>query len=105
MMTAVQVATICLVLLVVWGVLVPIAKAALRARSRKRCLTPQPFVGLAGESETALAPTGHVVVRGELWEAIAEVPAPRGARVRVVGADGTRLRVAVTASDPGEGAR
>jgi membrane-bound serine protease (ClpP class) len=73
---------------------VPIVRVALRARARKRCTSPPAFVGLEGWSESPLEPVGHVVVRGELWEAVADTPAPRGAIVRVVGTDGTRLRVA-----------
>src|SRR5262245_60010582 len=70
-----------------------LARIAVRARSRKRCLSPLAFVGLEGWSESPLDPVGHVVVRGELWEAIAESSAPRGTLIRVVGAAGTRLRV------------
>jgi membrane-bound serine protease (ClpP class) len=93
MMTAIQIAAVAAAVVAIAIVLVPRALAARRARARKRCLSPPAFVGLEGWSETPLAPNGHVVVRGEIWEAVAESRAPRGARVRVLGAAGTRLRV------------
>jgi membrane-bound serine protease (ClpP class) len=42
----------------------------------------------------ALAPEGHVLVEGEIWNAIASEPVPAGTRLRVVGHDEYLLRVA-----------
>jgi membrane-bound serine protease (ClpP class) len=54
------------------------------------------LVGLAGVARERLDPAGYVELRGELWlaEALPEArPIAQGERVRVVSADGLRLRV------------
>jgi membrane-bound serine protease (ClpP class) len=51
------------------------------------------LVGERGVARGALAPAGRVFVHGELWQAVAEVAAPAGAAVEVVGVDGMTLRV------------
>lgn len=56
----------------------------------------QALVGLTGVARERLDPAGYVELRGELWlaEAIPEArPIAQGERVRVVSADGIRLRV------------
>jgi len=68
-------------------------RIALRARARKRCLRPPTLLGLEGWAETRLEPAGYVLVRGEIWEAVAEGFVARGKQVRVVGTEGTRLRI------------
>ena len=53
--------------------------------------------GLTGEIAEVLAPVdqdgGKVFVHGEYWDAVSAVPLAPGARVRVAGIDGSRLRV------------
>jgi membrane-bound serine protease (ClpP class) len=47
-----------------------------------------------GEVKTAIDPEGEVLVRGELWTAVANGPGIGvGERVRVVGVEGLKLRV------------
>jgi membrane-bound serine protease (ClpP class) len=46
-----------------------------------------------GVARTALAPGGKIFVHGEYWDATASTPVESGARVRVVGVDGLKLRV------------
>ena len=41
----------------------------------------------------ALAPEGHVLVEGEIWQAVSSQPVAAGAAVRVVGHDEFLLRV------------
>jgi len=53
--------------------------------------------GLAGEVGEVVAPVGEgggkVFVHGEYWDAVSAVPLAPGARVRVAGIDGRRVRV------------
>jgi len=53
--------------------------------------------GIVGEVAEVVAPVsdtaGKVFVHGEYWDASATAPLPAGARARVVGVDGKRLRV------------
>jgi membrane-bound serine protease (ClpP class) len=54
------------------------------------------LIGSVGVTKQTLAPEGYVLVRGELWQAIAEPPGeaiPQGSEVVVHGADGLRLIV------------
>jgi membrane protein implicated in regulation of membrane protease activity len=51
------------------------------------------LVGATGEVSERLAPTGHIRVLGELWEARSSSELPPGARVRVVAVDGLILDV------------
>ncbi|MGH9664385.1 MAG: NfeD family protein [Bryobacteraceae bacterium] len=46
-----------------------------------------------GVARTALAPAGKIFVHGEYWDATASTPVESGARVRVIGVDGLKLRV------------
>jgi membrane-bound serine protease (ClpP class) len=52
------------------------------------------LVGSAASAMEALAPEGHVLVEGEIWNAVASEPVPAGTRLRVVGHDEYLLRVA-----------
>lgn len=59
------------------------------------------LIGLRGTVKTRLAPAGHIVVRGELWEArlpAASTPLENGASVVVTAVDGLVLDV-VAATD------
>jgi membrane-bound ClpP family serine protease len=57
-------------------------------------LDKRELVGAEGVAHTALAPEGVVLVASEQWTAESVAGAiPRGARVRVVGAAGLRLKV------------
>ena len=51
------------------------------------------LVGATGEATERLAPTGHIRVLGELWEAHSSSDVPPGARVRVIAVDGLKLEV------------
>ena len=57
------------------------------------------MVGLVGRASTALGPEGTVFVRGEHWNARAEIPLAEGARVEVVAVEGMRLRVRAAPPD------
>jgi membrane-bound serine protease (ClpP class) len=51
------------------------------------------LVGATGEVTERLAPSGHVRVLGELWEARSSPELPPGSRVRVVAVHGLVLEV------------
>ena len=51
------------------------------------------LIGAVGSVVTDCAPTGTVRVRGEVWQARSEVPAPAGQDVRVTSRDGLTLLV------------
>lgn len=51
------------------------------------------LVGERAEVVESLAPTGRVLVRGELWTARSERPAIAGRRVRITAVDGLTLEV------------
>ena len=51
------------------------------------------LVGATGEVTEPLAPSGHVRVLGEIWQARSVSELPVGSRVRVVAVDGLMLDV------------
>jgi len=66
-----------------------------RVRHLPPGMTTRNLVGMEGVVTTALAPVGVVQVASERWTAESTAGAmPTGARVRVVGTEGLRLRVA-----------
>src|SRR5512132_3973357 len=86
-----------------WGLAAAIASLVLfvfevaywqrRMRREKVQTGVENLVGATGEAAERLAPSGHVRVRGELWEAKSSSELPRGARVRVVAVHGLVLEV------------
>jgi membrane-bound serine protease (ClpP class) len=87
------------------GVIVPVAlaavgffgfavQAALRVRRRPPSIRIENLVGREGVVTTALTPRGVIHVASESWTADSVAGSiPKGQRVRVVAADGLRLRV------------
>ena len=64
-----------------------------RAHRRKVTTGKEGLIGEAGTAQTDLSPSGKVFIHGELWDAEADSPVPRGARVRVTQVSGLRLKV------------
>jgi membrane-bound serine protease (ClpP class) len=75
-------------LITVW-----LVRLAMRARKTKFRLGPDALVGRPAHAMEPLNPQGHVLVEGEIWEAISSEPLPKGASLRVVGLDQYLLRV------------
>ncbi|HEU5350318.1 MAG TPA: nodulation protein NfeD [Terracidiphilus sp.] len=75
------------------GITVFLLRLVVRARKRKVMLGVDAMVGCEAEAIEALQPEGHVLVEGEIWRAVANEPAAKGARLRVVGHEGFLLRV------------
>jgi membrane-bound serine protease (ClpP class) len=65
----------------------------IRARSLKVATGTSGMLDEIGVAKTELAPDGQVFVHGEWWNAVSSAPVPLGARVKVVGVDGLKLRV------------
>lgn len=65
----------------------------IRARANKVSTGSEGMLNETGEAVTPIAPEGQVLVRGEYWAAVSEAPLKAGARVRVAGITGLKLRV------------
>lgn len=76
------------------GITVFLVRLAVRARRRKARIGADAMVGSAASAMEALNPEGHVLVEGEIWQALASEPVPAGARLKVVGHEQYLLRVA-----------
>jgi membrane-bound serine protease (ClpP class) len=88
-----------------WAVIVPVValtaglfvfavSAGIRAQLSRPTTGAAGLVNELGVVRTPLDPEGQVLVRGELWSAVAEPPGiATGERVRVVAVEGLRLRV------------
>ena len=70
-----------------------LVQLAMRARRTKFRLGPAALVGRPARAMEPLTPEGHVLVEGEIWDAVASEPVPAGAPLRVVGLDQYLLRV------------
>jgi membrane-bound serine protease (ClpP class) len=60
-------------------------RLALRARRSKTLMGGPAMIGQIAVVTQPLAPSGQVMVNGELWQAESAVPAERGEQVRVRG--------------------
>ena len=86
------------------GVAVPFAaitmflvSMVIKARRNKVLTGPEGMIGELGVAQTPLEPEGQVLVRGEIWTAIAPASIPAGAQVRVKDVAGLKLQVEKTA--------
>jgi membrane-bound serine protease (ClpP class) len=75
-----------------------LVRLAMRARAMKSRLGPSALVGCNARSLEPLnseghGPVGHVLVEGEIWQAVASEAVPAGAPVRVVGLENYLLHV------------
>jgi membrane-bound serine protease (ClpP class) len=70
-----------------------LVRLAVRARRRKSLLGPSALVGSSAKAMEPLTPEGHVLVEGEIWQAVSTEPVPAGAPLRVVSLDEYLLRV------------
>jgi membrane-bound serine protease (ClpP class) len=76
------------------GIFVFAISAGVRAQMSRPTTGAAGLLSEVGEVKTAIDPEGEVLVRGELWTAVANGPGIGvGERVRVVGVEGLKLRV------------
>jgi membrane-bound serine protease (ClpP class) len=79
---------------VAFGVItVVLVRLAMRARHRKSRLGADAMVGSPATAMEVMTPEGHVLVEGEIWQAVAKAPVAKGAALRVTGHDHLLLRV------------
>jgi membrane-bound serine protease (ClpP class) len=87
-----------------WSVILPVVALAggfsllivgfgVRTMRIKPATGREEMVGLVGTATTALAPSGQLAVRGELWEAFSEQPLAPGESAQVLRVEGLRLYV------------
>jgi membrane-bound serine protease (ClpP class) len=70
-----------------------LVRIAVRARRRKAAVGPDALIGHHATAMEPLAPTGHVLVEGEIWRAMATQPLSAGAELQVTGHDQMMLFV------------
>lgn len=75
------------------GITVFLVRLAVRARRTKQMLGLDTLIGRPASAMEPLAPEGHVLVEGEIWQAIADAPVAAGTSLRVTGRDEYRLHV------------
>ncbi len=70
-----------------------IARLAWKARRQKSLTGASALVGMTAQAQTALNPEGQVLVRGEIWHAVADTHIARGEHVKIESAHGLTLHV------------
>ncbi len=78
-----------------------LVRLAVRARNRKSRIGADAMVGSPATAMEELDPEGHVLVEGEIWQAVANAPVAKGAKLRVTGHKHLLLEVEPSAA-PGE---
>ncbi len=87
-----------------WSVLIPavtvtslffiaIIVIAVRSQLLKSQGGKEGMVGEEGEAVTDVSAEGQVLIHGEYWSAVSDLPVAKGARVRVVGVEQLKVRV------------
>ena len=64
-----------------------LVRLAVRARRSKARIGADAMVGCPATAMEALDPQGHVLVEGEIWQAVASAPVAKGTALRVTGHD------------------
>jgi membrane-bound serine protease (ClpP class) len=82
------------------GITVFLVRLAVRARRAKKMLGLDTLIGRPASAMEALAPEGHVLVEGEIWQAVADAPVPAGSMLRVTGRDEYKLHVTPAETEP-----
>jgi membrane-bound serine protease (ClpP class) len=70
-----------------------LVRLAVRARRMKSRLGVDALIGRSARAMEPLTPEGHVLVEGEIWDAVASEPLASGVLLRVVGHEQYLLRV------------
>lgn len=70
-----------------------LVRLAIRAQRRKARIGADAMVGSRAIAMEPLSPEGHVLVEGEIWQAVSAMPVAKDAPLRVVGCEQMVLRV------------
>lgn len=70
-----------------------LVRLAWRARQSKSRLGPSALVGRLASAMEPLTPEGHILVEGEIWQAVSSEPVPAGTPLLVVGLENYLLHV------------
>jgi membrane-bound serine protease (ClpP class) len=70
-----------------------LVRLAVRARHMKSQLGVDALVGRSAKAMEPLTPEGHVLVEGEIWNAVASEPVDTGTQLLVAGHENYLLRV------------
>lgn len=82
------------------GISIFLVRLAWRARHRKLRLGLDALIGEMATAMEALDPRGHVLVEGEIWDAVAEQPVAAGERVKVLSCEQYWLHVGPVGAIP-----
>lgn len=66
---------------------------AWKAHRHKPMTGTEGLTGMVGLAKTDIAPTGQILLQGELWEADSGEPIKQGEEVEITGVDGLRLHI------------
>jgi membrane-bound serine protease (ClpP class) len=75
------------------GITTVLVRLAWRARRNKQMIGPDALLGAVGVAQQPIAPTGQILVHGELWLAESATPVSPGESVRVRAVEGLTLLV------------
>jgi membrane-bound serine protease (ClpP class) len=75
------------------AITVVLVRLAFKARRMKSRLGVDALMGARATAMEELTPEGHVLVEGEIWQAMAAERVEKGAQLRVIGHDAYQLRV------------
>ena len=75
------------------GITIFLAGLVVRSQRRKARLGADALIGARATAMEPLSPVGHILVDGEIWQAVASEALPAGAPLTVVGHDHMLLRV------------
>jgi membrane-bound serine protease (ClpP class) len=72
---------------------VTIIAIAVKAQLRRPLGGKEELVGMEGRAVTDVAGEGKVLIRGEYWDALSDVPVAKGAKIRVIGVEQLKVRI------------
>jgi membrane-bound serine protease (ClpP class) len=87
-----------------WSVLIPavaivslffvaVIAIAIKAQLRPPLGGKEELTGMEGRAVNNISGEGKVLIRGEYWDAVSDVPVAKGAKVRVIGVEQLKVRI------------
>ena len=72
---------------------VTVIAIAVKAQLRRPLGGREGLMGVEGRAATDVGGEGKVLIRGEYWDAVSDVPVAKGAKVRVIGVEHLKVRI------------